>query len=105
MNIPETILNKVRIAMKLQPEAFESYLKDLEAEGKVYVKSFILDQEAEETVINLCVQLYVQYQLFSKIEYEEISQDKLETLHSIINTQNSVYQKKNQLLAKGARFI
>lgn len=105
MNIPEVILKKVRVATRLQEEEFNAYLELLQKEGDTYCRTFLITDEVEQTVLNLCVELYVQYQLFSKIEYEDISKDKLDTLHSIINSFNNNYNKKQPTIAKGVQFI
>lgn len=105
MNIPEIVLKKVQVAMRLQPDEFQQYLKSLEKESKVYVKHFFIVDEVEEEVMKLCVDLQVQYTLFSKIEYESIAEDKLHTLHNIINSFNETYEKKNPAKRGGVTFI
>lgn len=105
MNIPETILRKARLASKLTEEQFAEYLTQLQREAEVYCLNFFITNEVSEEVLALCIDLYVQYSLFSKIEYEEIGRDKLDTLHSIIASFNANYEKKTPIISKGVRFI
>ncbi|KYM49451.1 hypothetical protein MWG07_11890 [Fusobacterium necrophorum] len=105
MNIPEIILKKVQVAMRLQAPEFQEYLRSLEKEARVYIKHFFIVEEVEEEVMKLCIDLHVQYTLFSKIEYESIAEDKLQTLHNIIRSFNESYEKKNPVKRGGVTFI
>lgn len=111
-NIPQSLLDKVRRAMRLEEEDFNIYLDSLEIEAKAYVKNLLyLDFETlEEENKNILISFYMQYALYSKIEKDEISQDKLEFLNSYINGFNAKVEKVekdklNQKKGGGVVFI
>lgn len=105
MNIPDTILKKARIANRMTEEEFATYLEQLQEEGRTYCLNFFTTEDVEESLLKLCTEHYVQYTIFSKIEYEEVSRDKLDTLHSIIVAYNKNYESKIPKLAKGVKFL
>lgn len=105
MNIPETILRKARAASRMTEEEFDKYIEGLKEEGKVYSLNFFIIDNVPDTVLNLCIEMYVQYQIFAKIEYEDISADKLETLHNIIDAFNHNYEKRTPIVPGGVTFL
>lgn len=94
-NIPQSLLDRVKRAMKMEEEDFKTYLSSLETEAGVYVKNLLyvdfnsLDEENRKIFISF----YLQYALYSKIEKDEISQDKLDFLHTYINGFNERVEK------------
>lgn len=94
-NIPQSILDKVKWLMGLEDDDFTGYLEGLEQEAKAYIKGLLyvdIDTLDEETV-SIMVSFYMQYALYSKIEKEEISKDKLDFLISYIDGYNSRLEK------------
>lgn len=94
MNIPKSILEKSRLANKMTEEDFKNYLENLENEGKAYIDNFLKDKNIKSEILELCINLYLEYSIFSKIEYEDISRDKLNLLHNIIKELNEKYEKE-----------
>ena len=105
MNIPDIILRKVQVAMKLKEEEFQSYLTLLKTEAEAYVMNFFVVTSVDENVKNICIDLHVQYTLFSKIEYERVAEDKLRTLHEIIDAFNTNYEKRRPIVRGGVTFL
>lgn len=110
-NIPKSLLDKVKRAMKLEDKEFEEYLEVLKIEAGAYVKNLLyVDYDSlDEENKSIFISFYTNYALYAKIEKDEISQDKLEFLHSYIDGFNSKTEKfeksKINTLTGGMTFI
>lgn len=93
--IPQTLLDRVKRAMKLEEKDFKIYISSLELEARVYVKNLLyVDFDSLDPANkSIFISFYLQYALYSKIEKDEISQDKLDFLHTYINGFNSRVEK------------
>ncbi len=108
--IPQGLLDKVKRLMRLNDEEFETYLASLEMEAKAYVMGLLyvdydtLDSETQKIMNSF----YLQYALYSKLEKDEISQDKLDFLNNYIQGYNSKLEKtgkKESLILPGVRIL
>lgn len=79
----------------IEEQNYKEMLESLSSEAITFLGMKIhKDLELEEKEFNLLRSLYVQYSLFSKMENEEIAQDKMDLLIGTINSINSRYKKE-----------
>lgn len=108
-NIPQSLLDKVKRAMRVEENEFLEYLELLEKEAIAYVKNLIYKDfdKLEQENKNIFIGFYIQYALYAKIEKDEISRDKLEFLNSYIEGFNlrSERMEKEELNKKSGGVV
>ncbi|PID67415.1 MAG: hypothetical protein CR959_00315 [Fusobacteriales bacterium] len=107
--IPQTLLEKVRRAMRLEETEFEEYVESLEAEALAYIGSLLYTDvdKIDDEIKKIMIGFYLQYALYSKLEKDEISQDKLDFLNSYITGFNDKTERVNKTngTQRGVKFI
>lgn len=107
--IPQGLLDRVKRLMKLEDDEYNEYLSSLELEAQAYIKGllYIEYDNLDDEIKKIMVSFYIQYALYSKLEKDEISQDKLDFLNNYIQGYNSKIEKtgKDDLLVPGVKFI
>lgn len=111
-NIPLSLLERVKRAMRMEENDFEEYLDSLEKEAVAYVKNLLFRdfEELEQENKDIFISFYIQYALYAKIEKDEISRDKLDFLNSYIdgfNTKSERMEKEklNKISGGGVKFL
>ncbi len=106
-NIPQTLLDRVKRAMRMEDEDFKAYLSTLETEATAYSKSLLYTSfdDLDKEVKNILITFYMQYALYAKIEKDEISQDKLEFLNSYIAGHNDKFEKNKLDTANSKKVV
>lgn len=96
--IPQTLLDKVKRAMRMEEIEFNEYLISLEQEALAYIESLIYADvnSLNNEVKKIMISFYIQYALYSKLEKDEISQDKLNFLDNYIAGYNDKLEKETQ---------
>lgn len=107
-NIPQTIHDKIMKRMRVtDEEEYSEYLKGLEVEASTYIstKSIFPYEKIEEKQLEMFRGLYIQYTMFSKVEKEEIAQDKINLLNELIEALNVKHEIKNNSGERGVKFL
>lgn len=111
-NIPLSLLDRVKKAMRMEESDFKEYLDGLEKEGIAYVKNLLFRdfEELAQENKDIFISFYIQYALYAKIEKDEISRDKLDFLNSYIEgfnikSERMEKDKLNKISGGGIKFV
>lgn len=107
-NIPRTIHEKVMKRMKVEnEEEYSEYLKSLEEEACTYISTKVIFpyEEIDVKQLEMFKGLYIQYTMFSKVEKEEVAQDKIVVLNELLESLNIKNGIKKDSVKKGVNFL